>query len=127
MLIRAGRLRYPHRLQSRISWSAEAARTCWLNWGRVPPQREELPLAVATVQLSPPLEQLEPLAWLLPLLPLVPLVLLVLLVPLVPLVGLVPSVPLVPLVPPVGLVPSVLQGWRVWPPPVAWLRGPVHP
>ena len=77
--------------------------TCWLNWGRVQPQLEELPLAVATVQLSPPLEQLVPLAWLLP------LVLLAWLVPLVP------------------LVPLVLLGRRVWPPPVAWLRGPVHP
>ena len=100
MPILAGRLRYPHRLLNRISWLAEVARTCWLNWGRVPPQREELPLAVATVQLSPPLEQLVPLAWLLPLVPLVPLA---------------------------WLVPLVLQGWRVWPPPVAWLRGPVHP
>ena len=75
------------------------ARTCWLNWGRVQPQLEELPLAVATVQLSPQLEQLllVPLAW---------LVLLVLLVPLVPLVPL---------------------AWRVWPPPVAWLRVRGHP
>jgi hypothetical protein len=72
----------------------------------VPPQREELPLAVATVQLSPPLEQLVPLAWLLPL------------VPLVPLAWLVPLVPLVSL---------VLLGRRVWPPPVAWLRGLGHP
>lgn len=86
--------------------------TCWLNWGRVQPQLEELPLAVATVQLSPPLEQLVPLAW---------LVLLVLLAPLVPLVPLVLLAWLVP------LVPLVLQVWRVWPPPVAWLRGLGHP
>mgnify|MGYP006144485719 CR=1 FL=1 len=86
--------------------------TCWLNWGRVPPQREELPLAVATVQLSPPLEQLVPLAWLLPL---------------VLLAWLVPLVPLVPLVLLAWLVPLVLLGRRVWQPPVAWLRGPVHP
>ncbi len=69
------------------------------------PQLEELPLAVATVQLSPQLEQLllVPLAWL------VLMAWLVLLAPLVLLVGLVPL------------------GWPVWPPPVAWLRGPVHP
>ena len=106
MPILAGRLRYPHRLLSRISWLAEVARTCWLNWGRVPPQREELPLAVATVQLSPPLEQLVPLAWL---------------------EQLVPLVWLEPLVLRAWLVPWVLQGGRVLPSPVAWLRGPVHP
>lgn len=62
MPIQAGRLRYPHRLLSRISWSEEAAMTCWLGWGRVPPQLGVLPLAVAKVELSPPLEQLVPLA-----------------------------------------------------------------
>ena len=107
MPIRAGRLRYPHRLLNRISWLAEVARTCWLNWGRVQPQLEELPLAVATAQLSPQLEQLVPLAWL------VLLVLLVLLAPLEPLARLVQLVQLA------WLVPLVLQVWRVWPPPVA--------
>lgn len=116
MRIRTGRLRYLDRLLGRISWAAEEAKTCWLGWGLAPPQLEELPLAVATVQLSPPLELLVPLAWLVLLVLLVLLAWLLPLVPLVPLAQLVRLVRLVPLVP---LVPLVLQGWRVWPPPVA--------
>ncbi len=66
--------------------------TCWLNWGRVQPQLEALQLAVATVKLSPQLEQMVPLAWL---------------------EQLVPLVWLEPLVLRAWLVPWVLQGWRV--------------
>ena len=71
--------------------------TCWLNWGRVQPQLEALQLAVATVKLSPQLEQLEQLGQL----------------------GQLGQL--------AWLVPWVLRGWRVWPPPVAWLRGPGRP